>query len=141
MQKVEGSDSYTSLLWGTFATVVCSIIFYLLQWSTDTKDYTLPPFKKLCTMVCNKSENGYSKATSDDEDEDKSPEGIIEELARPLISIPVACEAFLRGMATLFPALIVLILAWSTVSIVFFNIFMFLPFRTLKLIILFSRGL
>lgn len=66
--------------------------------------------------ICNKSDDGYSKATSDedDENEEKSPEDIIEEVSRPWISIPLTVESFLRGIATLFPAWIVLVLAWAT---------------------------
>jgi hypothetical protein len=120
MEKIEGSDSYTALLWGTMGTIICSTLFYLLQWNTDTKAYTLPPLKKFCAMICNKHEkddHGTVRADDDDDDDEhveKSQDEIAQEISRPLISIPLVVESVLHGMATLFPAVIVLVLAWAT---------------------------
>ena len=132
MDKIENSDSYMAFLWGTMGTIVCTILLYLLQWYTDTKEYSLPPFESFYSLICQKESNSEHVSDSQsvklihkiDADENKHGEDLTdcqqdidddqqEDVARPLISIPVAVNSFLRGMSTIFPALIVLVLAWA----------------------------
>jgi Na+/H+ antiporter family len=130
MDKIEHSDSYTSLLWGTMGAVLCSIVLYLLQWYKDGHEYCLPPLRHCYPLICQKdsnldlySDSHHSKMINNTIDTIENRQDLecddiqSEVLARPLISFPVAIDSFLRGMVTFFPALVVLILAWAIGSV------------------------
>lgn len=160
LNKIENSDSNASLLWGTMAATLCTIILYLCQWyQIDGPQYTMPPFltKYFCLLICEKpssqndddeqeeeeqvdsqkniinNKNSFDKnaiptfigqeqvpeekehkeveeGAGEEEEEKKDP---MKDLPRPLVSFPVAVEAFFYGMASLFRPIVVLILAWS----------------------------
>lgn len=99
MEKIENSDSYSSLLWGTMATVWCTIIFYLLQIVQDGR--LVWPNK---TIMKNLFLSWRRKAKEDD----ALP------TTRFIMTVYECVESLLFGMARIFPALIILTLAWAS---------------------------
>jgi Na+/H+ antiporter family len=139
MDKIEHSDSYSALLWGTMGTSLLTILFYLLQWHKEDQNYSLPSCQYFYSMLCTKKEANPpeplvaktpNKVGQNNSDESPNLHDDIvafyvgslennendnqETIARPLISLPIAVESFLGGMTTFFPALVVLILALAT---------------------------
>jgi Na+/H+ antiporter NhaC len=101
MDKIENSDSYSSLLWGTMAAVVITIIFYLVQPVKDGESlapWNVAAWKDVFLPGKEKEEDGESKA-------------------RVLMTPFESVDGFLYGMGRVFPALIVLTLAWASGSI------------------------
>jgi hypothetical protein len=98
--RLRGSDSYSALLWGTMATSICTLLFYLLQIVKD-ESYVLPD------MVALKEAFFPGK----EKDENAAPK------ARFLMSFSESVESFLFGMGRIFPCIIVLTLAWASGSI------------------------
>jgi len=104
IDKLEESDSYSSLLWGTMGATLVSYIFYMIQFKRDgalvlpspsvIRDY----FKSLFV--------GTEKFTE-----------LNAKPAVPIMTVYEAMEAFLYGMGRIFPALIVLTLAWAAGSL------------------------
>jgi Na+/H+ antiporter NhaC len=99
MEKIENSDSYLSLLWGTMATVWCTVILYLLQ-IVQGGQLIRPTFAIMKNLIF------YWKNKAKDEDAPPTP--------RFLMSVYDCVESLLFGMARIFPALIVLTLAWAS---------------------------
>jgi Na+/H+ antiporter NhaC len=105
IEKIEGSDSYSSLLYGTMAASLITYIFYMIQFKRDGALVHLSPsvimdyFKSLFV--------GTEKFTE-----------LNAKPAVPIMTVYEAIEAFLYGMGRIFPALIVLTLAWATGSLV-----------------------
>jgi len=95
MDKIKSSDSYVALLDGTMATVLITVLFYLVQFKKDG-NLVLPHWKSFFTL-CGKHAN------KDD----------VDEIPVPIVTVREAVEAFLAGCAKVFPALIVLTLAWA----------------------------
>jgi Na+/H+ antiporter NhaC len=103
MDKIESSDSYAALLWGTLATAWLTLILYLLQitipgtsklcWPTPARVYDMMPWRK----------------------------SIVEERGelqpRFLLSVGESIEGFLYGMGRIFLAIVVLTLAWGSGSL------------------------
>jgi Na+/H+ antiporter family len=131
MEKIEHSDAYSALLWGSMATTVITLLLYLLQWYKTEQNYVMPPLKNFYVLLCQK-ELTYERCSKADVKDSSSNRNIEsnaievritncsneeddeeENVARPLLSLPIAIGSFLRGMAAYFPALIVLVLAWS----------------------------
>lgn len=100
MDKIEGSDSYVALLWGTMASAICTLIFYLMQ-PVKGGDYIMPSMDDLKNMMMPGKEK----------DEDAEPK------ARFLMPFKDSVESFLYGMGRLFPAIVVLTLAWASGAI------------------------
>jgi Na+/H+ antiporter NhaC len=98
MDKIENSNSYNSMLWGTMAASICTMIFYLLQIVQDGR-LVLPN-----VLVLRKLLLRY-----DDQGETSQP--------RFLMSFYESVEAMLFGLGRIFPALIILTLAWAAGSI------------------------
>ena len=94
MDKIEASDSYQALLWGTMATAICTMLFYFSQ---IVQDGELVGLSSLIPSV-------RKMFTSSEDDESKT---------RFLMSLNDNVEGFLHGMARIFPAIIVLNLAWA----------------------------
>jgi Na+/H+ antiporter NhaC len=99
MDKIEGSDSYAALLWGTMAAAICTVIFYLLQIVQDGSFVVVPNLDVIKRLL------PFQKAN----EEDPKP--------RSIMSVFDSVESFLFGMGRIFPALIVLTLAWASGSI------------------------
>jgi hypothetical protein len=100
MDKFEGSDSYSSLLWGTMAAVIVTMIFYL------------QPVKEGESLApCNVAAWKDIVLPGKEKEEDDEPK------ARLLMTPFESVDGFLFGMGRVFPALIVLTLAWASGSI------------------------
>ena len=97
IDKLQGTDSYIALLWGTFAAAVCTVIFYQLQ-PVKNGRYVIPDIAFFKGWLFGKVEEGESKP-------------------KMVMSIFDCVESFLYGMGRIFPALIVLTLAWATGSV------------------------
>jgi Na+/H+ antiporter NhaC len=101
MDKIEASDSYTALLWGTMAAAICSVIFYLIQIVQDG-EFVIPSPQNLDVFM---RLLPFRNANA----EDPKP--------RSIMSVSDSSESFLFGMGRIFPALIVLTLAWAAGAI------------------------
>lgn len=99
LDKIENSNSYSSLLWGTMGAVWCTILMYLLQIVQDGR-LVRPTFTILKNLFF------FWRKKSQDEDAPPMP--------RYLMSVYDCVESFLFGMGRIFPALIVLTLAWAS---------------------------
>jgi Na+/H+ antiporter NhaC len=98
MDKIEASNSYSALLWGTMAAAICTVIFYLLQIVQDG-EFVIPKLDVLKRLLPFRKSN----------EEDPKP--------RSIMSVFDSSESFLFGMGRIFPALIVLTLAWASGAI------------------------
>jgi len=94
--KIEGSDSYVALLWGTMGASLLAILFYMVQFKKDG-NFAKPELKSFLTFC----------GTTESE----------EEVPKPLITVKEGVESFIRGQVKMFPALIVLTLAWAAGNI------------------------
>ncbi len=125
LDKIENGNSFTSLLWGTFGATVCTTIFYLMQWFNKDGNYALPNIRYFCKFIWEKEHHSTPVPTKEPEENDDAENNDTEEedvdpslnAARPLLSLPEIVESFLHGMGRIFPALIVLTLAWAVGSI------------------------
>ena len=86
-----------ALLYGTMAAALLAMLFYLIQFKKDGK-LAIPTLKSFL-LFCGVSE------------------GSDEETPVPLVSVREGVESFIYGHVKVFPALIVLTLAWSAGSI------------------------
>jgi Na+/H+ antiporter NhaC len=98
LDKIENSNSYTSMLWGTMGAAVCTSLFYLLQVVQDGR-LVVPDVVGLRKLLLRYDDNG------------ETPQ------PRFLMSFYESVEALLFGLSRIFPALIVLTLAWAAGSI------------------------
>ena len=103
IEKLQASDSYSSLLWGTMGAALCSYAFYMIQFKKDGE--VVLPTPTVVWIYLNKVFRG------------RIHNELNEELAVPLMTTYEAMEAFLFGMGRIFPALIVLTLAWASGAI------------------------
>jgi hypothetical protein len=103
MDKIENSNSFTALLYGTMGTAWITVIFYLLQ-------ITIPGSAKLCwftpTRLMKMVKDRCKKKSEDEGGEDDNGE---EPAARFLMTLAESIESFLFGMARIFLALVVLV--------------------------------
>jgi hypothetical protein len=117
MENIEHSDASSSLLWGSMGITVITLAIYLLQWHNNEQEYVMPLFSTIYSLIGQKELNFESNTKSKDKlpankyietnvditpcsnDNDKD-DG--ENIARPLVSLPIAVESFLRGVATFF---------------------------------------
>ena len=95
MDKIEGSDSYQALLWGTMAAIVCTLLMYSLQ-IVQGGDLISPASwgRAIPAMFRAPATEGESKP-------------------RLLMNLNENMESVLHGMGRIFPAIIVLNLAWA----------------------------
>lgn len=101
MEKIENSDSYSSMLWGTMGAVWCTIVFYLLQIVKDGH-LICPRFSDLKLLFFAR----FMHREEDDED--------LQPVPRFIMSVYESTESFLYGCGRIFPAIIVLTLAWAS---------------------------
>lgn len=104
MDKIENSDSYYALLIGTMAAAMCALIFYLLQIVKDGEFVGCPSGTDIYQSVT----AGYYDG-SDKEGDDETPGR-----ARFLMSVRDSVDSHVFGYGRVFPALIVLTLAWAS---------------------------
>jgi Na+/H+ antiporter NhaC len=110
LDKLQSANSFTSLLWGTAAAVCTTYLLYMIQ-IVQNGELVLPTpavLKGLFTFGAAESSN--DEAGEDDSLIEPSP-------PRVLMNLRDALESLLYGMGRIFPALIVLTLAWATGSI------------------------
>jgi Na+/H+ antiporter NhaC len=100
MDKIEASDSYSALLWGTMAAAICTVIFYLLQIVQDGEFVVVPTLDVIKRLL------PFQKTNEEDGPKPRS-----------IMSVFDSSESFLFGMGRIFPALIVLTLAWASGAI------------------------
>jgi Na+/H+ antiporter family len=110
LDKIESGNSFTSLLWGTMGAAVITVLMYLVQWFKPDGTIAFPHYKSFCKYFCRK-EDAHGHVVEDEDEQDTNDD------ARPLLSLPIAIDSFLHGMGRIFPALIVLNLAWAVGSI------------------------
>lgn len=94
MDKIEASDSYQALLWGTMAAVICTMLMYFLQIVKDGEVLSPLEWPTAIPAMFSSTVDGESKP-------------------RFLMSLSENFESFLFGCGRIFPAIIVLVLAWS----------------------------
>lgn len=82
MDKIEVSDSYVALLWGTMAAAICTLLAYWLQTVKDG-EFVLPT-------------SGFAEIVSNMFNRESTDENIPK--ARSLMSVKDSIEAFLFGM-------------------------------------------
>jgi len=103
IQKLQQADSYSSLLWGTMGAALIAYLFYMIQFKKDG-ELVLPYPSVVWDYL-----QSFFRGSAYYEDH--------EEPAIPLMTVYEAVHSFLIGMARIFPALIVLTLAWASGSI------------------------
>jgi hypothetical protein len=121
MDKIEDSNSYAALLWGTMAAANLTLLFYLVQFVQSGR-LVLPTVTVIKALFSKEAEQSSSEPTDekDGEVEDKIAQEEAKPIStkpRPLMSLFESVESFLYGMGRIFPALIVLTLAWASGSI------------------------
>lgn len=101
MEKIENSDSYSSMLFGTMGAVWCTIVFYLLQIVRDGH-LIIPRLPDLKLLF-------FSRWMNREEDDEN-----LQPVPRFIMTVYDSTESFLYGMGRIFPAIIVLTLAWAS---------------------------
>lgn len=99
--KLQDSDSYSALLYGSMASALLTVIVYHCQFKQEGDEVLWPTPKVLKEWV-----KGRFK-----KEDDEIP------TVRPLLSVYESLNGFLHGMGHVFPATIVLTLAWASASI------------------------
>jgi hypothetical protein len=117
LDKIEAGNSFTALLWGTFAASMISIILYVSQWYRPDRTLAFPHYKTFCKYFCMKDHTHVHLFVDEDDDNDDVDDVNTSSDAKPLLSLPIAVDSFIFGMGRIFPALIVLNLAWAVGSI------------------------
>jgi len=100
MDKIEASNSFAALLWSTAGTTLITLIFYLIQITRDGQ-IIIPDAAAIKELFMSE------KVKQDD----PTPK------ARSLMSLRDSMDSFLIGVSRVFPATIVLTLAWASGSI------------------------
>jgi Na+/H+ antiporter NhaC len=126
MDKIENANSYTALLWSTMGAAIITGLFFLVQITQNgvlVLPITLPIIKGLFLGVSDNTDETKalksgnpeeSDAVVDKEEADDIPQS---SGPRPIMSVFESVESFLYGMGRIFPALIVLTLAWASGAI------------------------
>lgn len=126
MDKIENSDSYSALLWGTMAAANIATLMYMAQIIQYGELVLLPTWPVIKGLFSrNPSEASDSPAAVETRDLEETTKMVVVEVdesagsavPRPLMSLYECCEGFLYGMGRIFPALIVLTLAWASGAI------------------------
>lgn len=99
MDMIENSDSYAALLWATMGSALVTMIFYMVQITRDGQ-IIIPDAQALKEI--------FKPEAKEDDSEPK---------ARSLMSLKECVESFLVGIGRVFPASIVLTLAWASGSV------------------------
>jgi len=105
IDKLRASDSYFALLYSSMAAALLTLLFYLIQFKQDGTEI-LWPTPSVLGMYFRQNLN---KSNIDEEQE----EGVMPPI-RPLMTLGESVSAFLYGMSHVFPAAIVLTLAWAS---------------------------
>ena len=98
VDKLQSSDSFSALLLGSMAASLCTMSFYFMQ-IVKYGQLILPSWSVLMGPILRRRQRGLENQG------ELSP--------RSLMSISASTDAFLSGMGKVFPALIILTLAWA----------------------------
>lgn len=101
MDKIEAANSYSALVWATMGAGLITMIFYLVQFTRDGEMIYNPNLTDIKEVFMSQ------KAKQ----EDPVPR------ARSVMSLRDSVDSFLIGVGRVFPATIVLTLAWASGSI------------------------
>ena len=101
MDKLNNSDSYAALLWGTFVTALLTMLMYLLQFKQEGEWMLATP------QVLQDAVKGYVAYKMSKTGDTIAP------YPKPLMSIFEGLESFFYGFGRVFPAIVVLCLAWA----------------------------
>lgn len=97
IEVIENSDSYVALLYGSMGAALCTLIFYWIQFKKNGQIVCALPRPFACFGI------GESY-----EDSKGSPETVT-----PLMTPGESVHAFLVTLNRVFPAIVVLVLAWA----------------------------
>mmetsp|Transcript_12454 Transcript_12454/g.21401 ORF Transcript_12454/g.21401 Transcript_12454/m.21401 type:complete len:772 (-) Transcript_12454:439-2754(-) len=115
LDVIQNSDSYSALLIGTAGTAVCSMVLYMAQFVKDGR-VVIPnkeAFINLLPTPCAKklSRNFEAERVGAKDSEEETYFNV--DYPRPLLGPVESFQTFLKGLINLFPAILVLILAWT----------------------------
>jgi hypothetical protein len=100
LERVEGGDPFSALLWGSMATALISLLFYLVQFTVPgTGTLALPTPSNIMDMLPWRKETVLKRG-------DQPP--------RFLLSIHESVDGFLFGMTRVFLCICILTLAWAS---------------------------
>mmetsp|Transcript_2131 Transcript_2131/g.3168 ORF Transcript_2131/g.3168 Transcript_2131/m.3168 type:complete len:770 (-) Transcript_2131:583-2892(-) len=105
----KSADSYSALLLSTMGASIISLFFYMFQYKHNGS-IVLPPFKQI---ICH---SNPFKRKNENATDVESASGESEEVVdgpKAVLSPSHAIDAWLHGVGVLFPAIIVLTLAWA----------------------------
>eukprot|EP00586_Coscinodiscus_wailesii_P000368 CAMPEP_0172487608 /NCGR_PEP_ID=MMETSP1066-20121228/16735_1 /TAXON_ID=671091 /ORGANISM="Coscinodiscus wailesii, Strain CCMP2513" /LENGTH=792 /DNA_ID=CAMNT_0013254313 /DNA_START=67 /DNA_END=2445 /DNA_ORIENTATION=+ len=103
------SDSYSALLWGTMGAALTTLILYMMQFKKDGQ-LVRPTLSTFFPKFNAKNTTTRTEANWNDDEDDKYP-------PKFLMTPREAMDSFLIGMGKIFPAVIILTLAWASGSI------------------------
>jgi len=103
IDMLQESDSFSALLWGTMGSSILTYLFYMVQFKKDGKFILPTPSVLWAHMQSMFRKKEYYENH--------------EKPATPIMGLYEAVHSYIYGLARIFPALIVLVLAWSTGSI------------------------
>lgn len=116
----ENTDSYLGLMFGSFAAALISLLFFALQFKMNGA-LTIPNF---AAFFRSSSPQIHAKVDYHDSDDESVEPRSIEpkylhepaevDVKRPVMTPKDSVEAWLLGLQRIFPAIVVLILAWAT---------------------------
>ena len=115
LENMEQGNSFLALLWGTFAASLFTMMFYVLQWYKPDGTLAWPNYKTMYRYVC-QTEPSHDRFIVDemkDEEKNDHTHSMPHDDAKPLLTLPMAVDSFLYGMGRIFPAMILLTLAWA----------------------------
>jgi len=112
-QKIQNSDSFLALLLATMGTALCMLLLYSIQIVKDGKVVkpTTEVLKEMWHGYRNKSFEEDNRNTLKFSTKIKGTDTTI--APHLLMTLPEFVESFIHGMEGIFPALIVLTLAWA----------------------------
>jgi Na+/H+ antiporter NhaC len=113
IDKLQNSSSYSALLYGSMAAAMLTILVYHFQFKQegDEGGVLLWPTPKVLGDYAKGMWKNTKKNKKDDDEEEDAP------LIKPIMTVNESINSFLYGMGHVFPALIVLTLAWAGGSI------------------------
>lgn len=107
-QIFELTDSYQGLLVGSFGASCVTILFYAIQFKNNGK-MVMPTFKAFFRSNTPKELHSAHQVT-----ESLIQDVHVDEVTRPIMGVMDSVEAWLKGIQRVFPAILVLVLAWAT---------------------------
>jgi Na+/H+ antiporter NhaC len=132
-QIFEGTDPFGALFYGSFGASVATLVFYALQFRRNDEMVLPTPaalWRSATRSCCGKSHRRttrkpqdakyrgdapeHERSRNDSSDNDSDDDDDDDTLVRPLLAPFQSVDAWLHGLARVFPATVVLVLAWAT---------------------------